>query len=104
MKFKIELRIAINIRQRWRFNRRDVRACAIEDRVRPLTRIYIDLGMHARKARRWHRSVEWMIRDIIDSHVHEYAHAFTPTGVKDAVEERWALAFERAGAWARREP
>jgi len=43
-----------------------------------------------------------MIEDIIDSHVHEYAHAFIPPGIRDAVEERWALAFERAGRWTRR--
>ena len=37
------------------------------------------------------------VEDIVDPHVHEYAHAFTLPGISDEVEERWALAFERAG-------
>ena len=44
-----------------------------------------------------------MIEDIIDSHVREYAHAFIRPGIPDAIEERWALAFERAGRWTRAE-
>ena len=44
-----------------------------------------------------------MIEDIVDSHVHEYAHALVPLGIPDAVEERRALRFERAGRWTRRE-
>ena len=57
-------------------------------------------GIHAGKevaVSSCHRSTAWMIDDIIDSHVHEYAHAFIPPGVAGAVGERWALAFERAG-------
>ena len=65
-------------------------------------RVDIGFGIHARKMRRWHRSTAWMIEDIVDPHVHEYAHAFTPPGIPDAIEERWAPAFERAGAWTRR--
>ncbi len=100
MRPKTSLRIAIDIR-RYGFKARDVRACTIDDPKRPIMRIYIDLGMHWRKAQRWNRSITWMIYDIIDSHVHEYAHAFIPPGVEDKVEERWALKFERAGRWTR---
>jgi len=57
----------------------------------------IGFGINAGKMWRWHRSTARMIEDIIDSHVHEYAHAFIPPGIPHAVEERWALAFERAG-------
>ena len=103
MRPKTSLRVALNIKRRWRFKRRDVRACTMDDWKLPVMRVYIDLGMHWRKARRWHRSVAWMVEDIIDSHVHEYAHAFIPPGVPDAAEERWALAFEHAGRWTRRE-
>ena len=59
-------------------------------------------GIHAGEMWRWHRSAAYMIEDIIDPHVHEYANAFIPPGIPDAVEERWAPAFERAGAWTRR--
>jgi len=65
--------------------------------------VYSGFGIHAGQMWRWHRSLAWMIEDIIDSHVREYAHAFIRPGIPDAIEERWALAFERAGRWTRAE-
>ena len=59
-------------------------------------------GIHAGEMWWWRRSLTPMTEDIVASHVHEYAHAFIPPGIPDAVRERWALAFERAGEWVRR--
>jgi hypothetical protein len=43
-----------------------------------------------------------MVRDIVNTHDHEIAHAYIPFGLSDEVEENWVIRFERAGAWARR--
>jgi hypothetical protein len=99
MRPKTELRFAIDLRRRWHFKQRDVRACTIDDPKRWLMRIYIDLGAHAHKMRTLHRSLDWMIQDLIDSIAHEYAHAFTPVGVDDKAEEQMAKKFASAARW-----
>ena len=98
---KVEVRI--NLRSRKGFRG----IYGYEYREGATRRVVVNLDFHNRIRRDSHRSVAWMVRELIATLDHEIAHAFftqdiPPRTAKGRVEENFTRIFERAGAWARR--
>ena len=98
---KIRYDIRLNTRRgRWR---RRYRYIGFMDRRTPWNaRVAVDVGRIERDRIAQHRGRAWATELLIRAIDHETAHVFQQSFFENVADEDEALAFERAGAWARR--